>query len=218
MTSAKNLCAGCQLSSLALFVRLYSLYENWIPSSLSGVVQSDEWLCYRSWISKRGSWGMTLAIDKETSKYLKIVFKMEWSSLVNREGASNIKVMIKLTMESTKNVHVAFFHLCSSVHAEMTKGCEWWMMIFSCCLGWNAETRWVLINVSSGADGGQKRGINQRTTAISALLLVLPLAHCDKQHVSCSIIKHGWEDNQNSASDTCINASKTILETHYSSI
>lgn len=110
---------------------------------------------------------------------------------MDRKGASNIKVMIKLIKESMKNVHVAYFHLRFSVHAEMTKGCEWWMMSFSSCLGWNAETRWVVINVSSGVDGGQNRGINQRTAAISALLLVLPLAHCDKQLVSCSIIKHG---------------------------
>lgn len=78
-------------------------------------------------------------------------------------------------------------------------------MICSCCLGWNEETRQGLIKFSSGANGGQRGRINHWGQQQSASLLVRTQACRDKLHVSCSIIKHCWEHNQDSGStkDIC---------------
>lgn len=64
--------------------------------------------------------------------------------------------------------------------------------------------RWssIGINFSSGADWGQKCGINHRGQQPSASLLARPRSQCDKQRGRRSVIKHGWKDNRDSTNET----------------
>lgn len=72
---------------------------------------------------------------------------------------------------------------------------------------WDGTPRWgrVVINFSSGADWGQKCGINHRGQQRSASLLARPRSQCDKPHVR-HVVKHGWEDSKDSTNDTGVAA------------
>lgn len=65
---------------------------------------------------------------------------------------------------------------------------------------WDGTPGWgrVLINFSSGADWGQKCGMNHRGQQRSASLLARPRSQCDRQRAGRSIIKRGWKGNRGS--------------------